>query len=297
MTTHRHPRILLAALTLILATSGACASMQQRVTESENRAQTLEAQVADLQVTQQEMINTITVLRADLEAALDPIRAQQASGGADLRSLQAEIAGLQEQVRILTDQLAAFDAAAAAAPPVERPPRGAAMPPASGRGAEPGTTGDPANPAGNPANPANPAGAPAEPTDAEALFDAAYADYTTGQYVLAVSGFEEVAAQYPESPRAPDALYWSAESLAAQDMHAEARRRFLEVTQRYPGSPKVPDAVLRAALEAVELGQRDDAVRELRQLIAAHGSSDAALVGCMQLGQLGETLPAGCRVP
>lgn len=288
MTRRRPTRTLPAALTLLLA-AGACASMQQRVTESENRSQTLEAQVADLQSTQQEMINTITMLRADLEAALDPIRAQQASGGADLRSMQAEIASLQEQVRILTDQLAANNAAAAAtaaAATTQRPPRGAAMPPASTRGADGGAT---ARPAGDP-----PAG---DLSAAESLFNDAYADYTAGRYVLAVSGFDEVAAQYPESPRAPDALYWTGESLAAQGQHAAARRRFLEVTQRYPGSAKVPDALLRAALEAVELGQVDDAVRELRQLVAAHASSDAALVGCMQLGQLGQTLPSGCRLP
>jgi len=139
-------------------------------------------------------------------------------------------------------------------------------------------------------------GAP-EPSAAEALFNSAYADYTAGQYVVAIGGFEELVQQYPDAPRAPDALYWIGESLAAQDQHAEARRRFLDVTQTYPGSPKVPDAMLRAALEAVELGQIDDAVRELRQLVAAHAASDAALIGCMQLDRLGQDLPAGCRRP
>lgn len=282
MTRRRTPRTLPIALALLAAASTACASMQQRVTESENRAQTLEAQVADLQATQQDMINTITLLRADLEAALDPIRAQQASGGADLRQMQAQITSLQEQVRILTEQLATYQeagvapatgASAGGAP-------GAAMPPAGGRSRAPDpTSGEPAA------------------SDAEALFNAAYADYTAGRYVVAVGGFEELVQQYPDSPRAPDALYWIGESLAAQDQHAEARRRFLDVTQSYPGSPKVPDAMLRAALEAVEMGQMDDAVRELRQLVAAHGASDAALIGCMQLDRMGQDLPAGCRRP
>ncbi|MGD8817763.1 MAG: tol-pal system protein YbgF [Acidobacteriota bacterium] len=265
--------------------------MQQRVTESENRAQTLEAQVADLQATQQDMINTITLLRADLEAALDPIRAQQASGGADLRQMQTQITSLQEQVRILTDQLATYQATDVT--PATGTPTGVTAGPDAPAGG--GTAMPPAGGGRNPS--AAPTSDEPAASEDQALFNAAYADYTAGQYVVAVGGFEELVQQYPDSPRAPDALYWIGESLAAQDQHAEARRRFLDVTQSYPGSPKVPDAMLRAALEAVEMGQIDDAVRELRQLVAAHGASDAALIGCMQLDRLGQDLPAGCRRP
>ena len=37
--------------------------------------------------------------------------------------------------------------------------------------------------------------------------------------------------------------------------------------------------------------------RELRELVASHAHSDAALIGCMQLDRLGQRLPAGCRLP
>ncbi len=264
MIDRRQPLTLPIALTLLVSFASSCASMQQRVAESENRSNTLQAQVADLQATQQTIIATMTMLRADLEAALDPVRAQQASGGAELRSLQAQLASMQEQVRILTDQLAAYEAAGGT-PRTTQPP--ATTPPRAAGGAT---------------------------SDEDVLFNAAYGDYTAGQFVLAVSGFEEFVSRHPDSPRAPDAVYWIGESLAAQALHADARRRFLEVAQAYPGSAKVPDAVLRAALEAVELGQLDDAIRELRQLVAAHANSDAALIGCMQLDRLGQPLPAGC---
>ena len=273
MIDRRQPLTLPIALTLLVAFGSSCASMQQRVTESENRSNTLQAQVADLQAAQQNIIATMTMLRQDLEAALDPVRAQQASGGADVRSLQAQLAAMQEQVRILTEQLAAYEAARIA----------------------PGTTPPPATPPGAGGGANLPAlGATSEE---DVLFNAAYGDYTAGQFVLAVSGFEEFVFRHSGSPRAADALYWIGESLAAQELHAEARRRFLEIPQVYPGSPKVADAVLRAALEAVELGQRDDAIRELRQLVAAHANSDAALIGCMQLDRLGQRLPAACRLP
>jgi len=270
----RQPLTLPVALALLVAFGSSCASMQQRVTESENRSTTLQAQVADLQAAQQNIIATMTMLRQDLEAALDPVRAQQASGGAELRSLQAQIAAMQEQVRILTEQLAAYEAA----------------------GVAPGATPLPANtpPAATGGGNLPALGARSEE---DVLFNAAYGDYTAGQFVLAVSGFEEFVSRHSASPRAADALYWIGESLAAQELHAEARRRFLEIPQAYPGSPKIADAVLRAALEALELGQRDDAIRELRELVAAHANSDAALIGCMQLDRLGQRLPAACRLP
>ena len=81
--------------------------MQQRVTESENRAANLEAQVADLQATQQEIITRLTQLREDLERQLDPARSSQ-GGGADVDAMQREIDNLRDQVLILTDQLAAL---------------------------------------------------------------------------------------------------------------------------------------------------------------------------------------------
>ena len=272
----REPRYLLLLAALLVAAPG-CASMQQRVAESENRAATLEAQVADLQATQQTIIARVNQIRQDLENALDPVRAQQASGGADLRALETEVANLRQQVDLLARQLEAVSAAAVGAAVTEPPRSGMAMPPPRGQ-----PTAD------------TPAPAAAE---SESLFNAAYGDYTAGQFVLAISGFEEFLVRYTGDARGADALYWIGESLAAQQRHADARRRFLEIPQRFPASPKVPDAVLRAALEAVELGQRDDAIRELRQLIAAHGRSDAALIGCMQLDRMGQTLPAGCRLP
>ena len=265
---------------LILASAPACASMQQRVTESENRSSTLAAQVADLQATQQEIITRLTQLREDLERQLDPARAQQ-GGGTDVRTMQAEIDNLREQVLILTDQLAALEQAGPGVAAGVSPPN-TAMPPAGGERSTGGGT---------------EAIGGTEESEQDTLFNAAYADYTAGEYVLAVSGFEEFVLRYPEAPRAADALYWTGESLAGQDLHREARQRFLDVAESYPSAPKVRDALLRAALEAVELGLLGEAVTELRELIAAHPRSDAALVGCMQLDRLGEPLPSGCQVP
>ena len=262
----------------------ACASMQKRVTESENRSNTLEAQVSDLQENQQNLISRLASLQAELEAALDPIRVQQAGGGAELRALEAEVSALREQVKQLATALAQSQPAELPIPSKGRlllydffaPPTPSGLP---------ATTGE------------QPTEFATYSDEEEGLFNRAYADYTAGQFIIAVSGFEEFLARHSASPRAPDALYWLAESLAAQSLHADARDRFLEVKQTYPTSVKVPDATLSAALEAIALGEHDTAIRELRELITAYQGSDAALIGCLQLDRLGQSLPATCQVP
>ncbi len=265
----------------------ACASMQKRVTESENRSNTLEAQVSDLQENQQNLISRLASLQAELEAALDPIRVQQAGGGAELRALEAEVSALREQVKQLATALAQSQPAEQPIPSKGRlllydffaPPTPSGVPATTGE--QPTSSREFAN----------------YGDEEEALFNRAYADYTAGQFVIAVSGFEEFLVRHPTSSRAPDALYWLAESLAAQSLHTDARDRFLEVKQTYPTSVKIPDATLSAALEAIALGEHDTAIRELRELITTYQGSDAALIGCLQLDRLGQSLPAACQVP
>ena len=281
------PTLRWIALLAFIFSVPACASMQKRVTESENRSNTLEAQVSDLQENQQNLISRLASLQAELEAALDPIRVQQAGGGAELRALEAEVSALREQVKQLATALAQSQ-------PAEQPI------PSKGRlllydfFAPPTPSGVPATTGEQPTSSREFA---SYGDEEEALFNRAYADYTAGQFVIAVSGFEEFLVRHPTSSRAPDALYWIAESLKAQGLHTDARSRFLEVKQNYPASVKVSDATLSAALEAIELGEHDTAIRELRELITTYQGSDAALIGCLQLDRLGQSLPAACQVP
>ena len=261
--------------------------MQKRVTESENRSNTLEAQVSDLQENQQNLISHLARVQTELEAALDPIRVQQAGEGVELRALEAEVSALREQVKELTAALGQAQPAEVPLPSKGRlllydffaPPKPSGVPATAGE--QPTSTGE----------------FTSYSDEEDGLFNRAYADYTAGQYVVAISGFEEFLVRYSTSSRAPDALYWIAESLKAQGLHTDARSRFLEVKQNYPASVKVSDATLSAALEAIALGEHDTAILELRDLIATHAGTDAALIGCMQLDRLGQSLPVACQVP
>ena len=84
-------------------------------------------------------------------------------------------------------------------------------------------TGDPstAPPTGTqPVNPPQPSGAGVSPGKA---YDAAFNDYTSGQYDLAIQGFEFYIREFPTSPRAADAR--SDGPSARCQGHAPARPR------------------------------------------------------------------------
>ena len=159
------------------------------------------------------------------------------------------------------------------------------MPPAKRPAGVPGPT------VARPAARAQPEAARSE---ADSLYSAAYTDYLAANYPLAISGFEEYLRRFPTTEKADEALYWIGESLAAQERHSEARGRFLRVILEYPESEMVAGARLRAALEAIELGQPEAAVQELRSVVDHHPGTDALRVACMQLERMLAPLPAGC---
>ena len=74
------------------------------------------------------------------------------------------------------------------------------------------------------------------------LFQTAMADYTSGKYSLAISGFQTLLSEWPKSEQADDALYYIGYSYAQDKKYAEAAKAFGDVIQTYPTGDKVPDA-------------------------------------------------------
>jgi tol-pal system protein YbgF len=74
------------------------------------------------------------------------------------------------------------------------------------------------------------------------LFDSSYGDYTAGNYVLAVQGFESYLGYFPKSTRAHEAQLYVGESLAWQNKDMDAIVAYDRVIANYPGSASVPTA-------------------------------------------------------
>lgn len=87
------------------------------------------------------------------------------------------------------------------------------------------------------------------------LFDSSYGDYTAGNYVLAVQGFESYLAYFPKSMRAHEAQLYVGESLAWQKKDMDAIVAYDRVIANYPGSASVPTAYYKRGMAFERLGE------------------------------------------
>ena len=120
------------------------------------------------------------------------------------------------------------------------------------------TTGDPADPN---APPTPPAPAPSGNVSPQKAWDAAFNDYTSGQYDLAIAGFEFYLKSFPTSLRAGEAQVNIGNSYYLQGKFKEAVIAYQKAINDYPQSNALPQAYLKLgqsyeALKQVDLARR-----------------------------------------
>jgi tol-pal system protein YbgF len=213
--------------------------------------------------------------RRSREQSTDSAR-QMAAMNARLEALSAELSRLSARVDELSQRLDSQS----------RPPSG-------GSSIRPTPSPTPA-PFGAPRSSADPS--------AEESYKAAYADFTKGNYPLAVAGFREFVRRHPDSPQADSAQYWIGESYfsmgraAASAGQPERSREALErsvqefrkVFVNYPGGRQVPTALYKEALALVELKQPKVAQARLQYLVDNFPQSEEAPLARERLKSLGE---------
>jgi tol-pal system protein YbgF len=131
--------------------------------------------------------------------------------------------------------------------------------------AAPTASADPADPnAPQPPVNANPAPAGVSPQKA---YDAAFNDYTGGQYDLAIAGFEFYIKSFPTSPRADDAQLNIGNSYFAMGNFRDAVTALQKVISDYPQSDSVPQAYYKLGQSYEGLKQVDLARRAYETLL------------------------------
>lgn len=123
--------------------------------------------------------------------------------------------------------------------------------------------------------------------DAEALFQTAYADFSKGNYALAISGFEEYAERFSSTPLADNALYWVGECLYSQGDFTGAIEALDRMLERYPDSDKAAAADLKKGMAYLENNAIAEAIVQLQHVVATYPSSDEARIAREKLVSLG----------
>jgi tol-pal system protein YbgF len=248
----------------------------ERRTESDRLAAHLEAHAA-----------TITALRADMAAV--NTRLGSLPQPDDLKTISDALATLTTRTEEIGARLEAHGHERAAATHVTAGPAGSHE-----RTARTSVTPSPAAVRGDPRPGTDPARSD--------LYQAAYLDFSRGNYALAIGGFREFVRRHPEDEAADNAQYWIGEayfSLAhryadreeverATQARQEAAQAFREVGKRHPFGDKVPAALYREALVLFELQQPEAARARLGYLIDRFPRSPEARLGREHLGEASE---------
>jgi tol-pal system protein YbgF len=108
------------------------------------------------------------------------------------------------------------------------------------------------------------------------LWQSSYGDYMTGNYVLAVEGFESYIRYFPKSPQAPEAQLYIGEALANDKKEADAVAAYDRVIANYPGSASVPTAYYKRGLALERLKETDRARESYEAVIKQFADSHQA---------------------
>jgi len=231
----------------------------------------LASQAAQLQHAIEERVRTERTGHADLVALVEELRREMEVLGQKAEDTNYRLSTLSGEIQATRVLL-------------ERTPATPAGTDASTGGltqAEEGTAPGDAEPSGPGTAPLAGGAAPEE------IFNTAYADYTRGNYPLAILGFREYVDRFPGSAFADDAMYWVGESYYSQGKFADAIQAFGEVAKRYPQGDKLPAAHLKRGYAYLESNQTAQGVVQLNALVEGFPQSEEARLARDRLRALG----------
>lgn len=118
-------------------------------------------------------------------------------------------------------------------------------------------------------------------------YQRAYSDYQRGNFDFAIDGFREFVENNPLSDLADNAAYWIGESLFSQTKYREAVSQFDTVITQYPQSDKVAAALLKKGYAYFEIDQRPQGIIQLQYVIHEHPRSPEAVLAREKLESMG----------
>ncbi|MDH3628698.1 MAG: tol-pal system protein YbgF [Acidobacteriota bacterium] len=122
--------------------------------------------------------------------------------------------------------------------------------------------------------------------DANELYNTAYADFSKGNYGLAIDGFDEYQRRFTDNPLADNAVYWVGECRFSQGSFEKAIQAFDRLLERYPDSDKAAASNLKKGLAYLELNQIGESIVQLRYVVAEFPGSDEANIASDKLASL-----------
>ena len=120
------------------------------------------------------------------------------------------------------------------------------------------------------------------------MYDTAWADYTTGQFALAIQGFEAYITTFPQSELADDAQFYIGQTHYADGKFQEAVVAYDQVLVSYPDGDAAPEAAYKRGLSLDSLGDTDQAREAFTLVVDTYPDSAAATLAQQALDRLSQ---------
>jgi TolA-binding protein len=240
-------------------------------------------------------LKAVTDLVRDLLDQFKDYQKFQARNLQDLTEVPTQVRALQEQLsqieaRLLqmSEDLLALRAPAPAATPGEPEAKTPGTKPTPEGGSPPAKSGEEGT------SPPGDKIAPPTGLSERDAWQTSYADYSKGNFDLAVDGFTLYRQQFPVDPAGypnpllDNALFMIGECRFSQKQYLPAIEAFNQLILDYPNSDKIAAAYLKKGLALVELKKKAEAVAVLRLLLTKYPLEEEAKLAQEKLKELGD---------
>ena len=143
---------------------------------------------------------------------------------------------------------------------------------------------------GGPADAATASGPPAgiSPTQ---LYESAMRDRSSGQFDLAMQGFQEYLKWFSNTELAPNAQFYVGQIFYDKNDFRNAIQAFDTVLEKFPENNKTPDAMYMKGMALLKDGQKTQAGQEFLTVIQKYPTSEVATKARTQRRALGLSVP------
>jgi tol-pal system protein YbgF len=245
------------------------------------------AEVRMLQEQNQQLSASVAALAKVLEALTQRIDEQGAAHRKILADQRVVIDALGSELRVVREKqddtngrlsrlAQELEALRAAIPPPGAVPAMVTPDPAAQPPVDPGAA----------AVPAPPSTAGLSP---QRLYDTAYADFASGQWAMAITGFEVFIKSFPRSEQADQAQYYIGEAYLIDGKFEQAVAAYDRVVGNYPTGDQVPLALYKRGIALLQLKQTDRARDSWETCVKKYPESDASRLAKQGLDRLART--------
>lgn len=227
-------------------------------------------------------------VQANSGSRIDTMAQQQQGLSDNLQDVQARFGKLSQQLTDMQNLLQSIDGKVSGNAP-------ATAPGGTNQGGGPGPGPGPSS--GGPGTSGGGAVPGMAPISADTLYQNALRDYNTGKYDLAHQEFADYIRNFPTNDLASNAQFYLGEISYSQGDYKNAITAYETVLTNFPNSFKLADSLLKKGMAEQELGLKTAATRDFRDVVRRFPGSDPARRAQAKLHEMGVPLTAARTSP